>query len=77
MTGLSVVEFNRLLPAFKQAALGYRSELTPKRKRKIGGGRSGKLPSWEDKLVFILVYLKHYPTYDLMGFLFDRDRTKC
>lgn len=77
MTGLSVIEFNRLLPTFKQAAVGYRCELTPKRKRKLGGGRLGKIPTWEDKLVFILIYLKHYPTYDLVGFLFDRDRTKC
>ena len=30
-----------------------------------------------DKLVFILMYLKTYPTFDVMGFLTGRQRSKC
>lgn len=34
--------------------------------------------SWsksEEKLFFILFYLKIYPTFDVLGFLFEMDRT--
>ena len=53
----------------------YRDQ--PNRKRAVGGGRKGKLPKAADKLAFILLYLKCYPTYDLLGFLTGRERTRC
>ncbi len=42
-----------------------------KRRRRPGGGRKGQLPSTENKLFFILFYLKNYPTFDVLGFIFD------
>lgn len=77
LTGVSNEEFQALVPVFRQALVAYRHIRNPKRKRKVGGGQKGKLPTTEDKLAFMLMYLKIYPTYDVMGFLTDRDRGKC
>ncbi len=43
----------------------------------MGAGQKGFLPTPLDKLVFILLYLKCYPTYDLQGFLFGLERTRA
>lgn len=77
LTGLSAAEFNALLPSFAQALTAYRYQLRPDRKRAVGGGRKGDLPAPADKLAFVLMYLKIYPTYDVMGLITDRQRTKC
>lgn len=79
VTGSSPEELERLLPAFSQSIIRYQYQIKPKqeRKRKLGGGRRGALPNALDKLVFILIYLKVYPTFDVMGFLTDRQRSKC
>ena len=45
--------------------------------RALGGGRSGQLPQVEDKLFFILMYLKCYPTYDVLGWIVDFHRTRA
>lgn len=40
------------------------------RKRGIGGGRKGVIKDTRVKLLFILLYIKVYPTYDVAGALF-------
>jgi len=40
------------------------------RTRKVGGGRRGRLCNPEQRLLFVLVYLRHYPTQEIMGILF-------
>ena len=40
------------------------------RKRAVGGGRQGVIKDTKSKLLFILMYVKVYPTYDLAGALF-------
>jgi hypothetical protein len=40
------------------------------RKRAVGGGRQGVIKDTKSKLLFILMYIKVYPTYDLAGALF-------
>ena len=40
------------------------------RKRAIGVGRQGVIKDTKSKLLFILMYVKVYPTYDLAGALF-------
>ena len=79
VTGSSPEELKQLLPAFSQSITRYRYQIKPReeRKRKLGGGRRGGLPLTLDKLVFILIYLKVYPTFDVMAFLTDRQRSKC
>lgn len=76
---MSREEIDHLLPTFSQCLIAHRYELKPKseRKRKIGGGRRGDLPTDEDKLLYILMYLKIYPTYDVLSVLADHQRSKC
>lgn len=75
--GVTKDEFDALLPMFHACLVAYRHELHPKRVRKVGGGRRGDLPTDEDKLAYILMYLKIYPTYDVLSVLADHQRSKC
>jgi len=45
--------------------------------RKVGGGRKGDLPTNEDKLLYILMYMKLYPTYDALAIIANHYRSKC
>jgi len=76
LTGQSVESINLLLPLFEQALISSKSQ-NKDRKRAIGGGRKGSIPTSIDKLLFILIYLKVYPTFDLFGILTNRSRSKC
>ena len=73
-TGLTPTEFKALLPTFAEAYCrkytGHKTQAGRKRKRQAGGGRRGLLPTPEQKLLFILVYLKAYPLQVVMGELF-------
>src|SRR5262245_60899553 len=74
LTGLTLSEFQRLLTAFPQAyqqlyPANQTAEGQP-RQRSVGGGCKGRLAHPEDKLLFILVYLKAYPLQAVMGELF-------
>jgi Helix-turn-helix of DDE superfamily endonuclease/DDE superfamily endonuclease len=74
LTGLTVPEFQSWLPAFSQAYQRlYPEDQTVEgqpRRRNAGGGCQGLLHRPEDKLLFILVYLKTYPLQVIMGELF-------
>lgn len=76
LTGLSYQEFEDLVPTFEKTYRDIQKQ-KPNRQRKVGGGKKGKLPSPESKLFFILFYLKAYPTFDVLGFMTERDRGKC
>lgn len=74
MTGLSYEEFTNLVPVFRNAYISIKSA-DPKRQRRVGwGGRTAKLPTYEAKLFFVLFYTKAYPTFDVLGVLFDKPR---
>lgn len=75
--GMSKEEIEALLPIFHECLIAQRYERKPDRKRKVGGGRRGDLPTDEDKLFYILMYLKIYPTYDVLSVLTDHARSKC
>lgn len=73
MTGLREREFEQLLKPFEQAWNAYVEEhhiQGKTRQRRYGGGRKGQLNAIEDKLAFILVYFRQYPTQSVQGFLF-------
>ncbi len=79
LTGLTLKEFNALLPAF---ATAYGRQHPPnrtragcKRRRQRGGGRRGVLVTMEQKLLFILVYQKTYPLQVVMGELFGMSQS--
>jgi hypothetical protein len=73
LTGLNGREFEQLLPPFEQAWQDY-VEATyiqgKPRQRRYGGGRRGRLRDSADKLLFILVYFRLYPTQEVQGYLF-------
>lgn len=77
LTGCSLTMLYELLPIFEQLfADNLRANKTPtdKTPRASGGGRKGVLLTTADKLVFVLLYLKAYPTYDILSSIFDLDR---
>jgi hypothetical protein len=82
-TGLSVPEFNQLAQSFGQEIqrerwIRYaRGVKQGKRERKPGGGRIGNLRSFADKLFLVLFYFKCYPTFDVLGLLFDLNRSNA
>ncbi len=75
LTGMRVSEFKGLAETFKKVLLSDLSQRN--RQRAVGGGRKGALKDVESKLFYILFYLKVYPTYDLAGFIFEVDRSRC
>lgn len=75
--GASKEEIENLLPVFSQCLIAHRYEIKPIRQNKIGQGRKGDLPTDLDKLLYILAYLKVYPTYDAMSILSNHQRSKC
>lgn len=74
-TGLGKAEFEELLEKFKKIL--KEEQLSKKnRKRKPGGGRKGQIKEPEQKLFYILLYLKAYPTFDLAAAIFDSSKTR-
>ncbi len=80
LTGLTLREFKEVLPVFGQAyEAGWptnRTQTGPQRQRGPGGGRTSALPSVEDKLLFLLVYLKTYPLQVVQGELFGLSQSR-
>jgi hypothetical protein len=74
LTGVTIQEFNQLLPTFESILL--ETACAKKRKRKPGGGRNGKIKDAKNKLFFILFYFKVYPKFALAGFIFDVDESR-
>lgn len=74
LTGLTLPEFQQLLAAFARSyerlySTGQTLAGKPRR-RFAGGGRKGVLHSPEQKLLFLLSYLKTYPLQAVVGELF-------
>jgi hypothetical protein len=72
LTGLTVTEFEALLASFGsawEAFIEARFE-HEERKRAYGAGRKPELKELSDKLLFILVYFRQYPTQEVQGYLF-------
>ncbi len=75
LTGLTPSEFDLLLQAFKRSCERLypagRTVAGRPRQRFPGGGRTVALHAPEQKLLFLLVYLKTYPLQVVMAELFD------
>jgi hypothetical protein len=75
MTGLNRKAFEELLPSFTEA---YEQSLLKQEKERLrsrGGGRKPTLRTMAEKLIYILLYCKCYPTFDLLSVLFNFDRS--
>lgn len=74
LTGLRLAEFDALaagvLPRFAEAE--RRRLDRPTRQRAVGGGRRYDLPA-RDQLLAALVWLRLYPTYPVLAYLFGSD----
>jgi len=75
LTGMSVPAFDRLFEAFVPAHFQRLSKTPTKRggqprKRAYGCGRQHR-HSLKDRLVMALVWLRIYPTYEVLGFFFS------
>ena len=72
LTGVSVKEFDQLyeqvasdIDEYEEGRLSRRD-----RKRRIGGGASYTHDT-RDRLLMAMIWLRVYPTYDVLGFIFD------
>ena len=81
VTSLTAGEFEHLLPAFKVAYdQKYPSEKTLEgkpRQRSAGGGTKGRLDSFEERLLFILVYQKTNPIQQIQGLQFGMSQSQA
>ena len=71
LTGCTLEEFSALLPSFSKCFLAFveTQTLTGKRRksRRYTTYKNSCLPSFEDKLVFILMYLRKAMPQDVLG----------
>jgi hypothetical protein len=75
MTGMNIKAFEELLPSFTKAYEESILKSAKKRKRAHGGGRKSVLNTVSAKLLFILIYCKCYPTFDMLSIMFGFDRS--
>lgn len=82
LTGLTRDEFDRLFGAFEEAADAHRAASThtkrgsQKRMRAAGAGRRHTLGA-RTRLLLALVWLRVYPSYELLGWLFGLDKSNA
>ena len=71
MTGLTVADFDQMLPGLAEAFHGQRRRRLdrPGRRRSFGGGDTFDL-SVADQFLLAVVWLRHYPTQECLGYLF-------
>ena len=74
MTGLKVKEFDQLLVHFDKA---YRLQrINGGKKADETRGTTGKLSTIEDKLFFLMFYLKTYPLQEVIAYSFGLSQSK-
>lgn len=80
LSGLTVSQFDKLLDAFEHqyqnrySKYNLRGEL---RQRSQSKKKNDKLPQTEDKLFFILTYVKNYPVQQVQASMFDMTQPQC
>ena len=79
LTGLRVQEFEALLPSFGDAWETFVQDTFQRegRQRAMGAGRKAHLSDREDKLLFILMYVRLYPTQEVQGVLFGMSQAQA
>lgn len=80
LTGLARREIDELLPAFAMALMAAEEQARSrpkKRRRAAGAGRKPALRTVEDKLLFVLVYIKTYPLQVVQGQLFGMSQSSA
>ncbi len=77
-TGLTRTEFEELLTVFSEVRRRKEEkQATKERQRQPGGGRKPILQTDEDRLLFILFYLKTYPIQEVQAFMFGMGQSQA
>ena len=77
LTGLTLGQFVRLSLQFQHLrAEGFGLDRSEPRTRALGGGRRGILATFDDQVLFILVYFRHYPTQEFAGIIFGMSQSQ-
>ena len=71
--GIRSNHFSEILSNFERILLRFDN----RRRKKGKGGRKSKLKTPEEKLFFVLYYLKTYPTFDVLAANFDMHRSNA
>ncbi len=74
LLGVTKREFEELLHTF--TTIVREEKESKKRRRACGGGRNGKIKAVRQKLFFILLYVKTYPTFDVAAFMFASSKSR-
>jgi hypothetical protein len=81
LTSLTVAEFQQLVPPFEAAFQAHTAEWRldgrPRTARRYTTYQNCPLPTPEDRLLFILVYVKTYPLQVVQGRLFRMGQSKA
>lgn len=79
LTGLTTDEFAQLLDKFQSAWQGFVATefLAKQRQRRFGAGRLPRLRLIHDKLLFMLVYVRIYPTMVIQGLFFGFEDSRA
>lgn len=81
LTSLTLEEFRQLVPPFETAFQAHlttwRLDGQPRTARRYTTYRNCPLPTPEDRLLFILIYLKTYPLQVVQGRLFGMGQSKA
>jgi len=81
LTSLTVDEFRQLVPPFEAAFQAHmahwRLDGQPRTARRYATYKNCPLPTPEDRLLFLLVYLKTYPLQVVQGRLFGMGQSKA
>lgn len=78
LTGMTIEEFDALIPVFEEKNNQEQKKVKKQQKRirKEGAGRKHTLKEETEKLFYILFYMKCYPTFDLAGVLYEVDKSQ-
>jgi hypothetical protein len=81
LTSLTAVEFQQVVPTFEAAfqahMTDWRLDGKPRTARRYTTYKHCPLPTPEDRLLFILIYLKTYPLQVVQGRLFGMGQSKA
>ena len=81
LTSLSEEEFEALVPAFEEAFVAHMQQWTlegkPREGRRYSSYANSPLPTPQDRLLFILMYLKQAPTQLAHGVAFGMGQPKA
>lgn len=76
LTGLAIEEFDALYKEVVDKIDRYDESRVNQRKRKRGIGAGGQYKHDAcNRLLMAMIWLRIYPTYDVLGFLFDLDKS--